>query len=362
MDAGQIITYIMLAFAIIGAADRCIGCRFGPGRTFEEGFEAMGSLALTMIGITTIAPLLSEYLAPVLTPVCSALGIDPSIIAGMFLANDCGGWPLALGLAQDALIGRYAGSAVGSIMGCTLIFSIPFSFSVVSKEKRSALAKGYIIGLITVPFGCFFSGLFMGISLWTLLRNLLPLILLAAVFIIGLTFFERIAVKCVTIFGYIVTAVITIALVIAMVIKLTGMEAASLTPFDESLLVIGNIAIVLSGAFTLLFFVRKIFAKAFAKVGAKLGMNEVSVAGLVTTMVSVIPTFTSMKDMDDRGAIVNTAFAVCAAFAVGDHLAFTASTDASLIVPLILGKILGGALAVVIALMVTRSEDAKKKV
>lgn len=358
MSVGEIITYVMLAFAIIGAADRCIGCKFGPGKCFEEGFQAMGPLALTMIGITTVAPLLAEYLAPVLTPVCEAIGIDPSIIAGMFLANDCGGWPLALGLAQDPLIGKFSGSAVGSIMGCTLLFTIPFAFASVTKEKRKCIAKGLIIGLITVPVGCFFSGLFMGIGLLALLRNLLPLILLAVIFILGLVFFEQVAVKVVTVFGYIITALVTVALVVAMVIKLMCMDVPGLTPFDESLLVIGNIAIVLAGAFTLLFFVRKLLGKTFSKVGDRLQMNEVSVAGLVTTLVSSIPMFTSMKDMDERGAVLNTAWAVCASFALGDHLAFTASTDSSLIVPLILGKIIGGGVAIVLALAVTRRKNA----
>ena len=44
MSIGDIITYIMLFFALIGAADRAIGCKFGPGKSFEKGFEATGAL------------------------------------------------------------------------------------------------------------------------------------------------------------------------------------------------------------------------------------------------------------------------------------------------------------------------------
>ncbi|MBR5681095.1 MAG: ethanolamine utilization protein EutH, partial [Clostridia bacterium] len=123
MAVGDIITYIMLFFALIGAADRAIGCRLGPGKSFEKGIEAAGALILAMIGPIALAPLIASSLAPVLTPVFGKLGIDPSVIAGLFLANDSGGWPLALALANDAAVGRLTGSVMGSTMGCALLFA-----------------------------------------------------------------------------------------------------------------------------------------------------------------------------------------------------------------------------------------------
>ena len=102
MEVGRIITYFMLFFSLIGAADRVLGCRFGPGRNFEKGFEASGALILAMIGPIALAPLIGSSLAPILSPTLGKLGIDPSVIAGLFLANDSGGWPLALALADDA--------------------------------------------------------------------------------------------------------------------------------------------------------------------------------------------------------------------------------------------------------------------
>ncbi|MBP3323870.1 MAG: ethanolamine utilization protein EutH [Clostridia bacterium] len=361
MDFGQIITYIMLFFALIGALDRCIGCKFGPGKTFEQGFETMGPLALAMIGLNTVAPLISNYISPVLSPVCQALGIDPSFIAGLLLANDCGGWPLALALGQDELVAKFMGSIVGSIMGCTVTFTVPFCFSATAAEKRTSVAKGLIIGLITVPVGCFAGGLFMGINPLTLIINLLPLIILSLAFIAGLKFAEKVTVKIVTVFGYIITAVITVSLAIAMVIKVMGLNAPLFTPFDESLMVIGNIAIVLCGAFTMLFFVNKLFRKSFGKIGKKLGISETSVMGIVTTAVNSIPSFGMMKDMEEKGVVINTAFAVCGSFMLGDHLAYVASTDASISLPLILGKLIGGVFALIIAFIVTKDKKEKSE-
>lgn len=52
--------------------------------------------------------------------------------------------------------------------------------------------------------------------------------------------------------------------------------------------------------------------------------------------------------------IVNIAFMVPAAYTLGDHLAFQAAVDTTTVVPTIVGKLKGGALAIVLALLLTR--------
>jgi ethanolamine transporter len=61
-----------------------------------------------------------------------------------------------------------------------------------------------------------------------------------------------------------------------------------------------------------------------------------------------------VKDMDHRGKIVNIAFAVSAAFVLGDHMGFTAGFAPKMLVPMILGKLAGGISAVAVALLLTR--------
>ena len=361
MSIGDIITYIMLFFALIGAADRAIGSKFGPGKYFEKGFEATGALILAMVGPVFIAPLIAEYVKPLLEPLFLSIGIDPSIIAGLFLANDSGGWYLAMDLASDELIGKFSGSLVGSVMGCCIMFAFPMSFSIIPKERHPLVAKGLTIGLITIPVSCFVGGIFFGINILKLLLNLLPLILFAGIFIVGLKFFESITIKIVTVMGYVITGIITVALAIAMVKKVVDPApelVADLGAFDETMLVIGGIAIFLCGAFTLLFFLQKFFGKYFDKLGRKMGMEEQSIVGMLTTMVNAIPMFGMAKDMNDRGVVVNIAFLVPASFMLGDHLAFQAAVDTSVVVPFIIGKLAGGVLAVVLAMLLTK--DTKK--
>ena len=60
MSFDQIILWVMAFGALIGAADKIIGNRFGLGEKFDEGFQAMGSLALGMVGIVCLAPVISK--------------------------------------------------------------------------------------------------------------------------------------------------------------------------------------------------------------------------------------------------------------------------------------------------------------
>ena len=78
-------------------------------------------------------------------------------------------------------------------------------------------------------------------------------------------------------------------------------------------------------------------------------MNEVGAAVLVATLANNIPMFGMLKDMDENGKIINVAFAVSAAFVFGDHLGFTGGVNKSMIFPMIVGKLVGGITAIVVA-------------
>ena len=101
MSGHEILIAVMAVFAVLGAADRILGNRFGLGKEFEEGILAMGSLAMAMAGIITLAPVLASLLRPVIVPVFGFLGADPAMFAGTILASDMGGGALAAELTED---------------------------------------------------------------------------------------------------------------------------------------------------------------------------------------------------------------------------------------------------------------------
>ena len=124
----------------------------------------------------------------------------------------------------------------------------------------------------------------------------------------------------------------------------------------EGFEVVGHIAIVLAGAFPLVFVITKVFQKPLLKLGRLLGVNDVAAAGLVATLANNIPMFGMVAGMDRRGKVVNVAFAVSAAFVFGDHLGFTAGFDETMIFPMIVAKLTGGITAVAVAMLLTRKE------
>lgn len=357
MSVDALILWLMAIFALLGALDRITGGHFGLGKQFEEGILTLGSLALSMLGILTLAPVLARLLKPVLVPVYGLLGADPAMFAGTILANDMGGAPLAAELAFTPEAGQFGGLIVGSMLGATVVFTIPVALGILQESDRPALAKGVLAGLVTIPIGALAGGLTAGFPIGMLLRNLVPIVLFALLVALGLWRFERGMIRGFIIFGKLVLAVITVGLAASVFQELTGVVLIpDMAPVSEGIEVVAGIAFVLAGAFPLVFALTKLLKKPLLKLGGLLGINDVAAAGLLASLANSIPMFGMMKDMDARGKIVNVAFAVSAAFVFGDHLGFTAGYAPKLLVPVIVGKLVGGITAVLAALLLTKGK------
>ncbi|MBR5518404.1 MAG: ethanolamine utilization protein EutH [Clostridia bacterium] len=362
MSIDKVIIYLMVIFAVLGALDRIIGNKFGLGQQFEEGIMAIGSLALSMVGIIALAPVIAKVLKPVVVPVFNFLGADPAMFAGTILANDMGGASLAQELANTADAGLFGGLIVGSMMGVTIVFTIPVALGIISPSDRKYLATGVLAGVITIPIGSFVAGLVAGFPFMMVVKNLVPIVIIAILIALGLWKFEGVMVKGFTIFGKFIVAVITVGLIAGIVEALTGIVIIpGMNPVSEGFEIVADIAIVLAGAFPLVLVITKIFKKPLVKLGKLVGMNDVAAAGIVASLANSIPMFQMVKDMDPKGKIINFAFAVSAAFVFGDHLGFTAGFDSTMIVPMIVGKLVSGISAFVLAIFISNKTLGEKK-
>ena len=361
MSINDIILYIMVAFMVLGAVDKMLGNRWGYGEKFEEGFMAMGALALAMIGVICLAPVLNVVLTPVLAPVYNALGADPAMFAGTLLANDMGGYPLAREMTTDPDIANFSGLILGAMMGPTIVFTIPVALGIIAKEDTQYLARGILIGLTTIPVGALVGGLIAGLAIGTILVNLVPVIIVAAAITLGLKLAPNKMISGFEIFGKGIVVIITIALAAAVIEALTGYALIpGMAPFADGAATVGHIAMVLAGAFPLVHFITTQLNKPLMAIGRSLGMGETAAAGLVATLANSIAMFNIMKDMDNRGKIINVAFAVSASFTLGDHLGYTAAVNSEMITAMIVGKLVGGVTAVMIAILVTRNMVSDK--
>ena len=358
MSVHEILIAVMAAFAVLGALDRIFGNRLGLGKEFEEGILAMGSLAMAMVGIITLAPVLADILTPVAGPVYRFLGADPAMFAGTILACDMGGGSLAKAMTEDPQAAALGGVICGSMLGATIVFTIPVALGTMNEADKPYLAKGILAGIITIPVGILVGGLVAGFSVAMVLRNLIPIVLIAALIAVGLWKAERAIIKGFEWFGKGILALITVGLAAAIVQALTGFTIIpGMAPIEEGFYTVGAIAIVLAGAFPLVFVITRLLKKPLMAFGRLLKVNETAAAGLIATLANSIATFSMTKDMDDRGKVVNIAFAVSAAFVFGDHLGFTAGFAPELLPAMILGKLAGGITAIAVALLLTRKKQ-----
>lgn len=126
---------------IIGAIDKILGNRFGYGERFTAGLMTMGSLALAMIGIISLAPVIAAVLLPVITPVYGLIGADPATFANTILAIDMGGHALAETMALTPEAGLFAWVLLGTTIGPTIVFSIPVALGIIKKRIKITLLK-----------------------------------------------------------------------------------------------------------------------------------------------------------------------------------------------------------------------------
>ena len=358
MSFHEILIGIMAGFAVLGAIDRIFGNHWGLGKEFEEGILAMGSLALAMVGIVCLAPVLAALLKPVVVPVYTFLGADPAMFAGSLLACDMGGGALARQLTDDPQAAALGGVITGSMLGATVVFTIPVAMGILREEDRPVMAKGILCGIVTIPLGVLAGGLTAGFPLTMVLRNLVPIVLIALLIALGLWRAENAMVRGFEVFGKLVVAVATVGLAAAIGEALTGYPIIrGMEPISEGFETVGVIAIVLAGAFPLVFVLTKLLRKPLLAAGGLLGINDAAAAGLLASLANSIAAFGMVKDMNERGKVVNIAFAVSGAFVFGDHLGFTAGFAPEMMGAMITGKLVGGLTAIAAAWILTRKSE-----
>lgn len=350
----QVIMGIMAVGVVIGAVDWIFGNRKGYGRKMEEGFLLLGPTAVSMVGIICLAPVLAEILQAVVAPACRAVGLDPGIFGG-FLAIDMGGFQLAEGLADDALVGGYAGIVVASTFGCTLVFTIPMGMGLIHEKDHEVFARGIMTGIIVMPAALFVGGLLSGLGPVQVLWQSLPVFLLAVLILVGLRMFPKKMVRGFQYFASGIRILTILGLAVGAVSYMLGRKPPlSMTPIEDAMATVSSIGIVMLGSLPMTELLQRMLKKPLERVGGRMGMNSASIAGLFVSFVSVVPAITMLKDMDQRGKLVNVACMVCAASMLSAHLGFTVSAAPQLLGALLAAKCAGGAAGIAAGIFVTR--------
>ncbi|WP_240376765.1 ethanolamine utilization protein EutH [Bacillus piscicola] len=391
---GNIVIYIIMACAVAGAIAAIRDSDHGLGGQFMEGIHQVGHIFVPAAGIMASIPYLSLFIDKVAGPFFGMIGADPAIAATTILASDMGGYPLAdvLKQSQEGLI---MALITGFMAGATIVFSIPMGLALLDKRDHKYMALGVMSGVLTIPIGVFIASSIIVLTnskvrdvisttsdsayefAWgygKVLLNVTPLFIFVIIIALGLYFLPDLMVRGFMWFGRIMDAGIKLVLVFSIVEVFTGLFSSTMGwGFDpimadtedqfRALETAGYIGIMLAGAFPMVYLLQKYASAPLQSIGRMLGLSKEGSAGLVATIANILAMFKLVRSMPPKDKVLNIAFGVCAAFLLGDHLSFTANFQPTLILPIVIGKLSAGLIAIGIAywISVPKARDLEKK-
>lgn len=350
----QVLMWLFAIGVILGGTDLILGNRFGLGARFEEGFRLLGPIALSMVGIVCLAPLIADFSEIFITPLFSLVGIDPGI-CGSILPVDAGGYPLAMELTKNPLVGQYAGVVIGGTFGCTIAFLIPVGMGALSREEQLDFAVGLLIGLAVLPVALLLGGLLSGLTLLQILHQSLPVLILSLCLLIGLKKNSQRVLRYFTGFSKGIRIVTILGLMIGAFQHLTRWELIpALSPLEDAMKIVCQIGIVLLGCLPLSEILKRMLYRPVRWFGKKTGMNTAGTTALLIGWIIAMPAIVMLKETDRRGRIINGAFLVCGASAFSAHLGFTLGVSPEMVTPLLVAKFVGAVCAAAIAIIITK--------
>ncbi len=355
----DVLLFLIACGALLGAADDMTGRRLGLGGLFEEGFLCMGQTALSMVGIICVIPVVGRVLAPLFTALAAFFRFDPAMF-GALLANNMGGYPLAMQLAQEEPMGRFAGLVVASTLGATLVYTIPVGLSMLGKERHKAFARGVLLGLIPIPAGALAGGRMMGLSWGTCMRNLLPVAAAALCIIWGFWRGERRLFAFFMRFSRILNGVALGSLALAAFPYICGVELLpGMGDIMEGMTVVADMGIIQLGSIPAAVLFSRLMRRPLRWLSLKTGISPEAMAALPITCVNAISSFAMMKTMDEEGIVVASAFLTSSICVFTAHLSYTLAEAKELLAPVMAAKLLSGFLALLLAVGAQRNKKRR---
>lgn len=349
---------VLLCFALLGALDEGSGGRLGVAEAFRQGLSSMGSLCFSMAGIYCIAvtalPGVAEKAGE------APLPFDSSLLPGMLLAPDMGGWASAAARASTSELAVYAGLLVASTLGCLVSFVLPVSLGTLQYQQAMEFMQGIVWGIIALPAGLVLGALILKIAPGILLKNLWPVMALCAILSLALRFAPL---GCARVLGWFGAGVrwLGVRLFCWMTWGLFVPERSVMPPdvVEEVLVIILKITIIVCGSLVAGRLVLAKCSRWLEWAASRLGVNEYAVLGLLTSLVSSVSMLPLYPRMDARGRMINAAFTVSGAFVLGGQMAFAAGVaDGRAVAAYFATKLAGGLLALILVFCFAKNTEA----
>ena len=352
----NILILILLFFFILGLADKAIGGRLGLSGGLERGLSQMGALAMSMAGFYCIGVTFIRNHLEAIVQAASEIPFDLSMLPGLLLAPDMGGFPMAVELANEPALGLFSGILLSSSIGCLLSFQLPVALNMIRVSDIPVMMRGIIPGLLTMPVGLFIGGIAMGLPISVLLFQMIPVLVFCAVLALVFWKFPAFMEKALSVFGQLIRALgLLLFLLVVAGLFYTPFKIADDALVLEALTVVLKITVIVCGALTFSDLLMRFARPLIGKCAGKLGINETSVIGLFICLTSGVAMLPAYEHMDERGKLLNSAFCVMGAYVLGGQMGFIASVaDGKNVFIYIVCKLFAGICAVAGAWWITR--------
>jgi ethanolamine transporter len=381
---GTVIVFIIMACMVIGAFASMIKPDSELGKQWQEGVMAIGPIFIAVAGIFAAIPYLSEFCEHAFGSFFTMFGADPALAATTIIAVDMGGYQLADAIAatrESWIMAMFT----GYLAGATIVYSVPIGLRMVQKKDHKYFALGIMAGFVSIPIGVFVASAIAALSnpmirqiistseeanyqlqlgFGLIFRNLIPLIIICVLIAIGLKLVPNGMVKGFMIFGTFIDYAARVILVGWILEIYTGLPTlifgswgfdpimADGITVERCVEICCYVALMLSGAFPLVYLIQTYLSKPIGRLGKKLNLSQEATTGFIATMANTLAMYPMVKLMRGEDKVKVIAFAVCGSFLIGDHLSFTANFQPNLILPVFVGKLVAALSAVLIALVI----------
>lgn len=379
---GQIIIWIIMVCAVIGVIGAIRNPNEGIGKEFMTAFDQMGTIFIPFAGMLASMPYIEKFVVFAFGGIFEKIGADVAIAGALIMAPDMGGYQITESLASSPetwVIALFVSYCTGPIIS----YSIPLGFSVLDKRDHKYFGLGIMAGVLSIPFAVMAMTLLLKFTdtpiretisntsasdfhllhswgqIWI---NMLPIIVFCVILALLLRFFMSVMVKLFLIFGRALDIAIKIILVISIIEYFTGIFSSIFSNWafapiiadaDDQFRALENagyIALMLAGAYPMIYLIDKFFGKTLQKIGSKCGFTTTGSIGIFATCAEQLAMFGMVKKMIPEDKVKVVALSVCGSWILGAHISITANFQPNLLAIILTGKIVGAIVAVLFSI------------
>ena len=352
---------VMLAFACIGILDKIFDFKWGMAESFDKGMAMMGSMAMPVIGVSCVGVEFIQRNADAITEMTDWMPFDPSFIIGCVLALDMGGYFISAQLTENMDMLLLNGVVLSSIIGPLLSFQLPMFMSAIEKKDHFTILKGFIIGLIVIPAGLIIGASVLRTDFSQFMIEFIALTIFCLILAGCILRFPAQIIRVFSVFARFVQIMIGIMFLITLAgVFIPSVAYSEIDAFYNAMAILFRCAVVICGSLVLSRVILRFFKNGIKKIGDRMGVNEVSVIGLMLSFSTSLAIFPIFSQMDEKGKMLNAAFGVSGAFTLGGQFGFASSVcEFSGLLAFLLSKLTCGILSVFVMCKLYERMSAK---